>query len=43
MTQDSDAVNFARGKVPSRAPENVYIVYQPRRRQNILRSLIGLR
>ena len=26
----------------ARAPENVYIVYQPRRRPNIVQSLVGL-
>jgi len=38
-------VNIAPGKIPSgaRAPENVYIVYQPMRRSNIVQSLVGLR
>ena len=38
-------VNFARGKTPSgaRAPENVYLVYQPRRRPNIVQSLVSRR
>jgi len=27
----------------ARVPENVYIVYQPRRRPNIVQSLVGLR
>ena len=38
-------LNFAPGKIPSRAraPENVYIVYQPKRQPNIMQSLVGLR
>ena len=38
-------VNIAPGKIPSgaRAPENVYIMYQPRRRPNIVQNLVGLR
>jgi len=38
-------VNFAPGKIPSvaRAPENEYVLYQPRRRPNIVQSLVGLR
>jgi len=37
-------VNFAPSKILSRAtaPENVYIVYQHRRRPNIVQSLAGL-
>jgi len=38
-------VNFAPGKIPpgAGAAENVYIVYQSRRRPNIVQSLVGLR
>ena len=32
--------NSARGV---RAPENVYVMYQPKRRPNIAKSLVGLR
>ena len=45
-TQDmGHKVNFASGKIPSgskRAPENVQIVYQPRRRPNAMQGLVGL-
>ena len=36
-------VNFARGKIPSggKSPENVHIMYQPRRQPNIVQSLVG--
>jgi len=36
-------VNFARGKISlgARAPENVYIVYQPRRRTNIMQVCLA--
>jgi len=38
-------VNFAPGKILSRAraAENVYVMYQPRKRPNIVRSLLGFR
>ena len=38
-------VNFAAGKIPlgGKSPQNVYIVYQPRRWPNILQSFIYLR
>ena len=38
-------VHIAPDKIPlgSRDPENVYIVYQPRRRPNIVQSLVDLR
>jgi len=37
-------VNAQRDGHPgARAPENVYIVYQPRIRPNIVQSLVGLR
>jgi len=38
-------VNFAPGKIPlwGKSPENVYIVYQPRRRTNIVQSLVDFR
>jgi len=35
-------VNFAPGKI-GQVPPNVYIVYQRRRRTNIVQSLVGLR
>ena len=42
---DGHKVNFARGKIPSRArdPESVYIAYQARRRPNIVQSLVDFR
>jgi len=38
-------VKFARSKIPpgAKAPKNVYIVYQPRRRPKIVQGLVGLR
>jgi len=45
-TQDSDAksiLHVAKFRYGTRAPENVYIVYQLRRRPNIVQSLVGLR
>ena len=38
-------VNFAPDKIPlgEKIPESVYIVYQPRRRPNIVQSLLGCR
>jgi len=36
---------FAAGKIPlgGKSPQNVYIVYQPRRQPNILQSFVDLR
>jgi len=45
-TQDLDAkwiLHLAKFHQGARAAENVYIVYQPRKRPNIVQSLVGLR
>ena len=38
-------VNFAPGKIPlwDKSLQNVYIVYQPRRRPNVVQSVVDLR
>ena len=41
-TSTQRKVNFAPGKIPERAPKNVYTVHQPRRRPNIVQSVVGL-
>jgi len=38
----SEYLQLAKFRYGARAPENVYIVYQPRRRPNILQSLVDL-
>jgi len=37
----SDFLHLAKFHQGVRAPENVYIMYQPRRRPNIMQSLVG--
>jgi len=40
---DVRILHVAKYRQRARAPENVYVVYQPRRRPNIMQSLVGLR